>query len=167
MKNKVDYSLYECPYSHLEKEIGHKLHGPEGYEDVYSVWCTCGFRSPVFYLDPEDLGLKLKKPSIEEAKKELIEILDSLEGYLDFKKYPNSLFWKKDGQVLIELDRKNNHLLVSCDNIWSIFELKYSLIHHEVRELIIGVVAEYWGIEGVTIKVSMICSKVKWQQIKK
>ena len=61
---KIDYSLYECPYSHLEKEIGHQLHGPEGYEDVYSVWCTCGFRSPVFYLDPEDLGLKLKKPII-------------------------------------------------------------------------------------------------------
>ena len=108
-----------------------------------------------------------KKPSIEDAKKELIEILDSLEGYHDFKEYPNSLFWKKDGQLLIELDRKNNHLLVSYDNIWLIFELKHSLKHDEIMELIIGVVAEHWGIEGVTTKVSMMCSKVKWQQIKK
>ena len=61
MKNKADYSKYECPYSHLEKESGHELHGPEGYQDVYGVWCACGFRAPVFYLDPEELGLKLKK----------------------------------------------------------------------------------------------------------
>lgn len=60
MKNKADYSKYECPYSHLEKESGHELHGPEGYQDVYSVWCACGFRAPVFYLDPDELGLKLK-----------------------------------------------------------------------------------------------------------
>ena len=58
--SKIDYSKYECPYSHLEKECGHELHSPEGYQDVYSVWCQCGFRAPVFYLDPEQLGLKLK-----------------------------------------------------------------------------------------------------------
>ena len=61
MKNKADYSKYECPYSHLEKESGHELHGPEGYQDVYGVWCACGFRAPVFYLEPDELGLKLKK----------------------------------------------------------------------------------------------------------
>ena len=31
MKNKADYSKYECPYSHLEKEFGNELHWPEGY----------------------------------------------------------------------------------------------------------------------------------------
>lgn len=60
MKNKFDYSQYECPYSHLEKEMDHELKGPEGYQDVYNVWCPCGFRGPVFYLDPEDLKLKKK-----------------------------------------------------------------------------------------------------------
>ena len=61
MSEKIDYSKYECPYSHLEKESGHELHGPEGYQDVYSVWCDCGFRAPVFYLNPDKLGLRLKK----------------------------------------------------------------------------------------------------------
>lgn len=58
MKNQADYSLYECPYVHLEKECGHELKGPEGYQDVYGVWCDCGFRAPVFYLSPEVLKLK-------------------------------------------------------------------------------------------------------------
>ena len=58
MKNKDDYSKYKCPYSHLEKDCGHELHGPEGHEDTYGVWCACGFRGPVFYLDPKDLNLE-------------------------------------------------------------------------------------------------------------
>ena len=60
MKNKVNYALYKCPYEHLNKECGHELHGPEGYENTYGVWCSCGFRGPVFYIDPEDLGLEKK-----------------------------------------------------------------------------------------------------------
>ena len=60
MKNKADYNKYECPYSHLKKEGGHELHGPEGYQDDYGVWCSCGFRGPVFYLEPDELGLKIK-----------------------------------------------------------------------------------------------------------
>ena len=60
MKNPVDYSLYKCPYSHLEKECGHELRGPEGYQKVYGVWCECGFRGPVFYLEPENLKLVKK-----------------------------------------------------------------------------------------------------------
>ena len=60
MKDPVDYSLYECPYEHLEKECEHELHGPEGFENAYGIWCPCGFRGPVFYLDPDDLKLKKK-----------------------------------------------------------------------------------------------------------
>jgi len=59
MKNMADYSLYECPFSHIEKECGHELHGPEGYQNTYSVWCPCGFKGPVFVLNVDDLKLKL------------------------------------------------------------------------------------------------------------
>lgn len=58
MENTTDYSEYKCPYSHIEKECGHKLKGPEGYEDTYGVWCACGFRGPVFVLGPDKLKLE-------------------------------------------------------------------------------------------------------------
>jgi len=58
MKNIANYSEYECPYSHIEKDCGHKLHGPEGHEDVYGIWCACSFRGPVFCLDPKKLKLE-------------------------------------------------------------------------------------------------------------
>lgn len=66
MQNKIDYSKYRCPYEHLEKECGHELKGPEGYENTYSVWCNCGFRGPVFYLNPEELKLELKEKRMED-----------------------------------------------------------------------------------------------------
>ena len=64
MKNLVDYSNYQCPYSHIEKECGHELKGPEGYQETYSVWCACGFRGPVFTLDPIELKLKPRKKKV-------------------------------------------------------------------------------------------------------
>lgn len=60
MKNQADYSLYECPYAHVEKECGHELVGPEGYVNSYGIWCACGFHGPVFCLEPDKLRLKLK-----------------------------------------------------------------------------------------------------------
>lgn len=61
MNNKFDYSEYECHFSHIEKDREHKLYSPIGYENTYSVWCTCGFRGPVFCLDPNDLRLEKKE----------------------------------------------------------------------------------------------------------
>jgi len=98
MKNKVDYSKYECPYSYLEKEIGHQLQGPEGYQDVYSVWCTCGFRAPVFYLEPDKIGLKLKKTKHEKInyKGKGEHSVNELE--LIIEQQAEELHWLKSGQ---------------------------------------------------------------------
>jgi len=75
MKNRANYAEYACPFSHIEKECGHELKGPEGYEDTYGVWCACGFRGPVFILEPERLNLKrLSKPSGEAMTKPLNEM---------------------------------------------------------------------------------------------
>ena len=69
MKNRADYSKYKCPYSHIEKDCGHELHGPEGYEKTYGIWCACGFRGPVFCLEPDELKLK-KSKGADMTKKE-------------------------------------------------------------------------------------------------
>lgn len=58
MNNSNNYSDYKCPYAHIEKDCGHELHGPDGYENVHSVWCACGYRGPVFCRDPDELKLE-------------------------------------------------------------------------------------------------------------
>ena len=67
MKNKADYSQYKCPYSHIEKECGHNLIGPEGFETAYGIWCACGFRGPALCLGPEELGLEKKEKRYKTA----------------------------------------------------------------------------------------------------
>ena len=59
MKSQADYSLYRCPYDHIEKDCGHNLNGPEGFSTC-GVWCYCGFQGPAFCLDPKDLRLEEK-----------------------------------------------------------------------------------------------------------
>lgn len=82
MKNEADYSLYKCPYEHVEKECGHALHGPEFYE-TYGVWCSCGFRGPVFCLDPEVLNLDLVEPPEKDpAEAQIEKTKQTLEGKL-------------------------------------------------------------------------------------
>ena len=81
MKNRADYSLYECPFSHIEKEFGHELNGPEGWEDTYGVWCRCGFRGPVFCLEPEKLNLRKKKQPEIPLFSGTMEELESLTVY--------------------------------------------------------------------------------------
>ena len=84
MKDEADYSLYKCPFAHIEKECGHELHGPEGYENTYSVWCACGFRGPVLCLDPVELRLESRMPGHDEcaqvsksAVNELVRLCDT------------------------------------------------------------------------------------------
>lgn len=80
MKNEADYSEYKCPYSHIEKECGHALMGPEGFKDTHGVWCACGFRGPVFVLDPDEL--KLDRAASEEGMSEDDRIRQAyLEGW--------------------------------------------------------------------------------------
>jgi hypothetical protein len=70
MKEMIDYSKYKCPYSHIEKECGHELHGI----NTSSVWCACGFKGPVFCLDPDELRLEKKDKDSKQEGKEYIPI---------------------------------------------------------------------------------------------
>jgi hypothetical protein len=73
MKEKIDYSKYQCPYSYIEKECGHELHGPQGYEGAYGIWCACGFRGPAFCLEPGDLMLREKSEAKDSSEKKAVK----------------------------------------------------------------------------------------------
>lgn len=115
LKNKADYSLYKCPYEHIEKACGHELEGPENYEGVYGVWCACGFRGPAFCLEPKDLKLELKSSSflkLQEENEKLKEKILQYEGAvvktsdteLKFYENPSSKKFITDISKKIELN---------------------------------------------------------------
>ena len=64
------------------------------------------------------------------------------------KKYPDSIFWKKDGEVVLELE-KSGRLWV-LESIWGDISNMFSLEYDETQQLIKDRMEQHLGLEGIT-----------------
>ena len=80
-------------------------------------------------------------------------------------KYPESIFYKKNGEVLFEYNQKTNYFWVHYSKIWLFFESNYGLNYQEIRDLIRGVVEEHLNLGGVTPGKSVPLQIVWWRNI--
>ena len=110
----------------------------------------------------ESLLDKLEGPSIDE----IFKSFDYEKGYdtpeeffldviKDIKvkeqsKYPQSIFWEKNGRIIFEQDFKNNLLYVDYDSIWLVFEKIYELENSEIQLFINNMVEKYLKWKGLT-----------------
>ena len=72
--------------------------------------------------------------------------LDQLE-IVKSEKYPNSIFFKKNGEVVMEQDKKNKDFLFDYDKIWSFFESFFGMEYQEIQEVL-----SYWLEETLKLK---------------
>ena len=91
--------------------------------------------------------LKSKDNVKENLKKDFIELLTGCTISFD----GNDIEYKKDN-ILFFYYRKNNNYFCFDYGIWSNFELKYSVNHQELSNLLVGVVEEVLNYKGVTPK---------------
>ena len=92
-----------------------------------------------------------KTKTKEERFLELISGIDINQPKVDFKEYPNTLFWfDKDGKYICEYDWKNRWFWFSYTRIWSVFESEFSLNYMEIRMFLNGMVEEHFKLSGVT-----------------
>ena len=64
------------------------------------------------------------------------------------KKYPNSVFWVKNGDVIAEIE-KSKHFWV-IDDIWDIISDMFSLGYDETQILIKRWLEEHYNLGGLT-----------------
>jgi len=64
------------------------------------------------------------------------------------KKYPNSRFWKKDGEVIMELEKSGN--LWVLYSIWDDISNMFLLDYDETQQLIKEWVEEHLKLGGIT-----------------
>ena len=71
--------------------------------------------------------------------KDLIEYKD--------ERFPNSIFYHKNGKIYFELDMKNNILWCDIDLVWFIFSNQNTLEYSETQRVIKDMVGIYtnWG----------------------
>jgi hypothetical protein len=75
---------------------------------------------------------------------------NKLEGPITRERYPNRLFYKLNGKVVIEQDNKKKNFWTHYGEIWGVFETKFELNRQEIRDLMKGILEERLNLEGYT-----------------
>ena len=74
---------------------------------------------------------------------------DQLE-VIEHHDYPNKIFYRKDGQVIMEIDKRNRYFYVDYDTIWSFFEKVFSMKDIEIQQLMNTWLEETFNLKGFT-----------------
>ena len=80
-------------------------------------------------------------------------------------KYPESVFWEKNGKVIFEQNLKKNLLYVDYKSIWVIFEKIYGLQYSETQLFIKNMVEEYLNWRGLTPMAKPVEISTWWKNI--
>src|SRR3990167_404659 len=101
-----------------------------------------------------DKAAGVKTNAVETSKeKEMEEFL--LEKWKDMEiitkpQLPNSIFYKKDGAVIMEQDKKNDFMWVSYEHIWSVFYTRYELDYNQTQAFIKRMMRQHLKLESLT-----------------
>ncbi len=66
--------------------------------------------------------------------------------------YPNSIFYKKNGIVVMEQDKKTKRFWFSYSEIWSFFESFFSMEYEEIQRVLKIWLEEDFKLKGYTPK---------------
>jgi hypothetical protein len=89
-----------------------------------------------------DLALKWMSQNFSPDQLEVIKHPD----------YPNSIFYRKNGKVVMEQDKENEHFFFDYDNIWSFFESFFGMKYQEIQEVLRHWLDEDFKLGGYTPK---------------
>ena len=74
---------------------------------------------------------------------------DQLE-VIEHPDYPNSIFYKKNGKVVMEQDKKNKEFWFSYSQIWSFFKSFFSMEYKEIQGVLKIWLDEAFKLKGYT-----------------
>ena len=92
---------------------------------------------------------KIKESRLTPTEKFLYDIFWNIKTYVS-DEYPNSIFYKKDNDVLFEYDKKTEYFWCHYYKIWLVLKTEYGLNKQEIKDLIKGVVWEVLKLKDVT-----------------
>ena len=102
---------------------------------------------------------KIKYSRLKEEERFFLNTIDGIESFIS-DDYPQSVFWKKNGKVLLEQDYKNGWLRVNYKLIWSVFKTKYGYNDIDTQLFITDVVKRHTNLGSLTPSGSVDCMPV-------
>ena len=76
------------------------------------------------------------------------------------EKYPNLIFYKKNGVVVMEQDKISKNFYFDYDEIWSFFELLFSMKYRQIQDVMRYWLEETLKLEGYTPMINSF----KWKE---
>jgi hypothetical protein len=65
-------------------------------------------------------------------------------------KFPDYIFFTKDGEVIFDYNKKNGYVAISHNKIWSFLESFFGLEYEEIRDIITQWVEEHYKLRVTT-----------------
>ena len=130
-------------YKIFTESLLDKLQGPTKDE----VWKSFGYEKG--FDTPEEFFLDVIKD---------IKVREQI-------KYPESVFWEKNGKIIFEQYFKKNILCVDYNSIWMILEKIFGLEYDETRLFIKNMVEEYLNWRGLTPETWLFLCVTRWKNI--
>lgn len=66
--------------------------------------------------------------------------------------YIDSIFWRKDGEIILEYAKKYKRFYIKYNSIWEKFEEKYRLNYSDISELFSGMLEDVFKLRVDTTK---------------
>ena len=93
-----------------------------------------------------------------------LSIFQGLEEYKD-NRYPNSIYYHKNGVIYFELDVENHILYCSYTLAWNVFSEKNKLDYYETQRVIKDKVERYTNWGSVTPRCCVPNGRSRWKDI--
>ena len=90
--------------------------------------------------------------------------LDQLE-IVTSEKYPESIFFKKDGEVMMEQDNSMKYFIFDLDEIWLFFKRFFGLEYEEVQEVLGYWLEKTLELKGYGVGVTTPFRRQSWNRL--
>ena len=97
----------------------------------------------------KSLGVNRIRHAYENNPSEFLDNFKVLE-IVTHPDYPNSIFFKKNGKVVMEQDMKSKTFWFDYNNIWSFFEIVFDMESQEIQGVLNKWLEETFKLEGYT-----------------
>ena len=98
---------------------------------------------------------KIKYSRLKEEERFFLETIYEIKPFKLDDDYQQSVFWVKNGKILLEQDFKNGYLRVNYDFIWSVLMVKYGYTYIDTQLFIKDMVERHTNLGSLTpLKVS-------------
>ena len=98
------------------------------------------------------------------TKKWLTDNYGDLERY-EINKWPDYIFYMKDGKLILDYNRKNGYCHISYKEIWSFLESVFQLQREEIQDITKEWVEGHYKLRVTTTTGSISLPPIRWRDI--